>query len=93
MNNSHPPMQSGQYTGKTDIPLTANGEQQVLATSKLVAGSKRLMDPAKLEKVFISPRQRAQKTFRLLFGEEACRAMVGDGKVETTENVAEWHYG
>lgn len=65
----------------------------MLATSKLVAGSKRLMDPSKLARVFISPRQRAQKTFKLLFGEDACDALQSEGKVETTENVAEWDYG
>ncbi|KAI7372604.1 hypothetical protein KC336_g20608, partial [Hortaea werneckii] len=43
---------SGQYTGKTDIPLTAHGEEQVASTAKFMYGSGRLIDPAKVAKVF-----------------------------------------
>lgn len=85
--------QSGQYTGKTDIPLTANGEKQVAGTAQIAVGSGRLIDPAKLGQVYISPRSRAQKTFELLFDEKGRRALKGENKVETTEELAEWDYG
>ena len=76
---------SGQYTGKTDIPLTAHGEDQVKGTGQLVYGTGKLIDPAKVAKVWLSPRQRAVKTYELLAGKT-------DG-YETTESLAEWDYG
>lgn len=77
--------QSGQYTGKTDIPLTAHGEAQVKATSDIAYGPGKLVDPAKVAKVWISPRKRAIKTYELLSGKT-------DG-FEITESLAEWDYG
>ena len=86
--------QSGQYTGKSDIPLTANGETQVSNTASLVFGQSRLIDPAKLARVYISPRTRAQRTFDLLCGDSKARVkLTAEGKVETTESLAEWDYG
>lgn len=76
---------SGQYTGKTDIPLTAHGEEQVASTAKFMYGSGRLIDPAKVAKVFVSPRKRAVRTYELLSGSK-------EG-FETTESLAEWDYG
>lgn len=84
--------QSGQYTGKSDIPLTANGEAQVASTASIAVGSGRLIDPAKLGKVWVSPRSRAQKTFEILFGEQVAE-LKGQGKLEITEELAEWDYG
>jgi probable phosphoglycerate mutase len=56
-----------------------------------------LVDPANLERIFVSPRQRAQKTFELLFGDHIselkCGAANSGSVVETTENVREWDYG
>ncbi|KFY07375.1 hypothetical protein V492_07199 [Pseudogymnoascus sp. VKM F-4246] len=82
---------SGQCTGSTDIPLTAVGESQVVASSKVVVGSGKLIDPSKLTRVFISPRTRAQRTYDLLFSDEA-RASLKE-KVEITEDIREWEYG
>ena len=58
-------------------------------------GRGRLIDPVKLACVFVSPRQRAQKTFHLLFDDAAGSGeeLRGVGKVITTEELAEWDYG
>lgn len=77
--------QSGQYTGKTDIPMTPHGEEQVKATGQIMYGSGRLLDPAKIAKVYVSPRTRARRTYELLSGQK-------DG-YEITEGLAEWDYG
>ncbi|KAK5117044.1 hypothetical protein LTR62_006765 [Meristemomyces frigidus] len=76
---------SGQYTGKTDIPLTAYGEKQVKASADFYYGPGRLIDPAKVAKVYVSPRKRAIRTWELLSGRT-------DG-YEISESLAEWDYG
>ncbi|KAK4540149.1 hypothetical protein LTR36_009735 [Oleoguttula mirabilis] len=76
---------SGQYTGKTDIPLTPHGEEQVTSTAQIMYGSGRLIDPAKVAQVWLSPRKRAIKTYQLLSGQT-------EG-YEVTESLAEWDYG
>ncbi len=77
--------QNGRHTSTTDIPLTDRGEKQVRASAKYMYGSGKLIDPAKLAKVYVSPRQRATRTYELLSGKT-------DG-YEITESLAEWHYG
>jgi probable phosphoglycerate mutase len=77
----------------TDIPLTPTGEQQVSSTSGLIAGAGKLIDPARLAKVYISPLQRAQKTFTLLFNETDQWYLKGNDLVETTADLKEWDYG
>lgn len=84
---------NGRYTGKSDIPLTSNGAKQVEGTSKVLVGSGKLMDPSKLTHVFVSPRQRAQSTLDLLLGDVEKDALVKEGKVTITEDIAEWDYG
>ncbi|KAH7040953.1 phosphoglycerate mutase [Microdochium trichocladiopsis] len=95
---------SGQCTGNTaDIPLTARGEDQVRATAALLVGAGKLIDPARLARVFCSPRQRAVRTMELLLGEEdaaAARASASKGdrtehasRVVLTEDIREWDYG
>ncbi|KJY01780.1 phosphoglycerate mutase family protein [Zymoseptoria brevis] len=76
---------SGQYTGKTDIPLTSHGEAQVTATGRMAYGPGKLIDPAKVAKVYLSPRRRAIKTYELLSGRT-------EG-YEIEEGLAEWDYG
>lgn len=100
---------SGQHTGRADIPLTARGERQVRSTGSLLVGHCKYLDPAQVQKVFVSPRQRATRTFQLLFAGEtktvthADTKLVaavderifggGEGSIEVTEQVAEWDYG
>ncbi|KAK4556685.1 hypothetical protein LTR86_006256 [Recurvomyces mirabilis] len=76
---------SGQYTGKTDIPLTEYGEKQVKASADLMYGSGKLIDPANVARVYLSPRKRAIRTYQLLSGQQ-------EG-YEITESLAEWNYG
>lgn len=68
---------SGQHTGRTDIPLTSNGERQAAALGRLLA--KR---PFAL--VLSSPLGRARETCRL--------AGYGDAAV-VTDDLREWDYG
>jgi len=82
---------NGRYTGITDIPLTAEGERQVESTAKQLVGPGRLIDPSRVAHVWVSPRRRAQQTFRLLFSDGG--AEVADEKVTLTEDIAEWGYG
>ena len=56
-------------------------------------GSDKLIDPAKFAHVFVSPRQRAQKTLDLLLGGAQKDVLEKEGKVTTTEDIAEWDYG
>jgi probable phosphoglycerate mutase len=68
---------SGQHTGRTDLPLTPNGERN----------ARRLGDRLKgltFTKVFSSPLQRARRTCEL--------AGYGEG-VELDPDLLEWDYG
>ncbi|KAL9001210.1 MAG: hypothetical protein Q9169_000394 [Polycauliona sp. 2 TL-2023] len=85
--------QNGRYTGNTELHLTPEGRQQVLGSAKVIVGTGNLIDPAKLANVFISPRQRAQETFHLLFGESLSDAPGDQACVTTTSELAEWDYG
>lgn len=100
---------SGQHTGRTDIPLTELGERQVTATGAVLVGKGKLLDPAKVKKVWVSPRRRALRTFELLFAGEKVEADESDGSdlvgvdelifgggkgsVLVTEEIREWDYG
>ncbi|KAF5355808.1 hypothetical protein D9756_004082 [Leucocoprinus leucothites] len=79
---------NGRHTGISDIPLTPAGVQQVKATADKLVGEGRLIDPKNLCTVFVSPRQRAHKTFHILF-ENASK--VPDHVL--TEEAREWDYG
>jgi probable phosphoglycerate mutase len=68
---------SGQHTGRTDIPLTANGEEEA---RRLIPW----LDQIQFARVFASPRQRAQRTCEL--------AGLGD-RAEREPDLAEWDYG
>ena len=68
---------SGQHTGRTDIPLTARGEDQARALGRRLSGRV-------FAKVFTSPSQRAVRTCALAgFGAAA----------EVDPDLAEWDYG
>ena len=59
----------------------------------MLVGSGKLIDPNRFSHVFVSPRQRAQKTFDLLLGDSQKDALLKEGKVTITEDIAEWDYG
>ena len=68
---------SGQHTGLTDLPLTANGERVSLNLKKRLKG-------LQFEKVFTSPLQRARRTCELA-GFKDVAAIDPD--------LLEWNYG
>ncbi len=68
---------SGQHTGRTDIPLTAKGEDEARRLIPWIA-------PVQFARVFASPRQRAQRTCEL--------AGLGH-LAEPEPDLAEWDYG
>lgn len=68
---------SGQHTGLTDLPLTAQGEQNARALGERLAG-------LNFGKVFTSPLQRAMRTCEL--------AGFGD-RAEVDRDLLEWNYG
>jgi broad specificity phosphatase PhoE len=68
---------SGQHTGRTDIPLTEQGEQDARKLAERLRA-------VKFRRVFSSPLQRAQRTCEL-----AGLGKVG----EIEPDLAEWDYG
>lgn len=68
---------SGKHTGRTDIPLTANGERGAEAV-------RRSLDRWRFSRVFVSPLGRAQETCRL--------AGLG-AHSEVRDDLMEWDYG
>ncbi|WP_165775901.1 histidine phosphatase family protein [Bifidobacterium scaligerum] len=73
--------ESGQHTGRTNIPLTAVGEQQARDAGVRL----REAFPGGFEEgcVFASPLRRAQQTARL----------AGFAEPQTLDGIAEWDYG
>ena len=59
----------------------------------MLIGEGKLIDPSKLIKVFVSPRKRAQTTFDLLFAKEEKDRLSKAGRIEVTDEIAEWGYG
>ncbi|KAI1434844.1 phosphoglycerate mutase [Xylaria sp. CBS 124048] len=99
---------SGKHTGRTDIPLTANGEKRIKATGRALIGNDRLIVPKQLAHIYVSPRKRAQRTFELLnlgikdplpwqqHGEQPTDEPPADdccARIEVTEAIREWDYG
>jgi probable phosphoglycerate mutase len=72
---------SGQHTGRTDIPLTPNGEKRAADAGRMLAGLRGDDNPLVL--VMSSPRTRALRTAEL----------AGLTVTEVTEDLAEWDYG
>lgn len=75
-------------TGRTDLPLTQNGERIIRDLGKRIVGPGKVLDPAHIQHVFVSPRSRAQKTFELLF-----EGAEKKPSYELEEGVREWEYG
>ncbi|HET9143633.1 histidine phosphatase family protein [Actinophytocola sp.] len=72
---------SGQHTGRTDVPLTADGERRARLAGKLLREMRGSTEPPAL--VLSSPRTRALRTAEL----------AGLTVTEVTEALAEWDYG
>ena len=68
---------AGQHTGRTDIPLTEQGEQDARELAGRLRG-------VRFSRVFTSPRQRARRTCKLA-------ALNKVGEIEP--DLAEWDYG
>lgn len=68
---------SGQHTGLTDLPLTANGEGQASRLRQRLAG-------INFAKVLSSPLQRAMRT---------CELAGYGSAMETDRDLVEWNYG
>ncbi|XUY28575.1 histidine phosphatase family protein [Agrobacterium sp. rho-8.1] len=68
---------SGRHTGRSDIPLTPNGE----AAARLVGGR---LPALVFDAVLSSPSQRARKT---------CDLAGFGARAEVENNLAEWNYG
>ncbi|MCJ1418909.1 hypothetical protein MMC32_005260 [Xylographa parallela] len=98
---------SGRFTSTTELPLTAHGTAQVRSTARLLVGPGKLLAPAHLAAVYVSPRVRAQRTAELFFGgggaggEGSGAGGSGRGNTggsstptfETNPHLAEWAYG
>lgn len=72
---------TGQHTGRTDVALTVEGEQQARRAGLVLSRLRGTNTPPAL--VLSSPRQRAQLTAQL----------AGLDVDEVTEELAEWDYG
>ncbi|KAI0051662.1 phosphoglycerate mutase-like protein [Auriscalpium vulgare] len=79
---------NGRHTGRTDIPLTARGEEQIKSKAQALVGDGKLIDTVNLRIVLVSPRKRAHRTFHLLTD----HLPVTPNHI-ITESVREWDYG
>ncbi len=68
---------TGQHTGRTDLPLTANGADQACQLEPHLAG-------LHFEHILTSPLLRAQLT---------CQLVGLDGTTEIEPDLSEWNYG
>ena len=59
----------------------------------MVFGPGRLIDPANLAHVFVSPRRRAQQTWRIFADSPPSADSAAQIPTSTTEDLAEWDYG
>ncbi|KAJ7293442.1 histidine phosphatase superfamily [Mycena rebaudengoi] len=78
---------NGRHTGRSDIPLTAHGEEQIREKAQILVGPGKILDPKNICTVIVSPRQRAHRTFHLLFEH------IATPDHSLTEEVREWDYG
>ncbi|RVD88796.1 uncharacterized protein DFL_002970 [Arthrobotrys flagrans] len=82
---------NGRYTGTTDLELTHTGIAQVKGTASYLVGSGKLIDPARIARIWVSPRKRALQTLGLLFNNSSTEP--GTYNAVITEDIAEWNYG
>lgn len=84
---------TGRWTGRTDLPLTPDGENQVLSSARQLVGPGRLIDPEDLALVFVSPMKRAAKTYELMFEPATRQKQDEEGKMRVEPQLLEWDYG
>ena len=72
---------SGQHTGRTDIPLTIQGERQAAEAARRIQTE--FPTGFDAEHIFVSPLKRAQQTARL----------AGFEEFQILPGIAEWDYG
>jgi broad specificity phosphatase PhoE len=72
---------TGQHTGSTDLPLTAEGERKATAVGGLL---QKMLAGKQFAAVFVSPMTRAKETCRL--------AGYAEGAI-VTDDLREWNYG
>jgi probable phosphoglycerate mutase len=68
---------SGQHTSRTDLPLTAHGQEEARDIAATVAG-------VNFTHIISSPRLRARQT---------CAHIDPDGRMQIDEELTEWDYG
>ena len=65
-----------------------------MSTARQLVGPGKLLDPARVVRVFVSPRKRAKQTFDHLFGAGGSGdSAIPSGNTAVTEDIAEWNYG
>ncbi|KAG8904218.1 hypothetical protein FRB99_002082 [Tulasnella sp. 403] len=79
---------TGRHTGRSDIPLTDNGVHAIAKVAPAIVGTGKFIDPAEISRAFVSPRQRATRTFEVLFSNSSQLPQH-----EFTEEAREWDYG
>lgn len=69
--------------------------KQVKGTAVQLVGPGKLIDPARVVRVVVSPRKRTRQTFEQLFGPAGAQSgnSIESDKVEFTEDITEWDYG
>lgn len=83
---------SGKHTSVTDLPLTENGKKRIRATGRGMVGPDRLLAPQMLCKVYVSPRRRAQETFKLIMESVPARDKSHIQIIQCND-IREWDYG
>lgn len=86
---------SGQHTGRSDIPLTAHGEQVMRQLAPTIVGvdNGKLIDPSKLNHIFVSPRTRSQRTLEIMLEHIPSSQRSHIPPVEVLQECREWDYG
>lgn len=81
----------GKHTGKTDLPLLPNGAKVAAERGRILFGPGKTIDPAKLVRIYCSPRKRAQQTMDLYMAEH--KYFCEPNTIVIDERIAEWDYG
>jgi broad specificity phosphatase PhoE len=79
---------TGAHTSTTDLELTARGKDAVAASAAHTVGKGLAIDPERLAHIIVSPRIRAQQTYKILLPTKPEQATE-----KTDERVREWTYG